>query len=171
MLVINELRVGHCNRSAIIDLRHQRLKGKSATRTLPMPSAVLDAGFLDFVEDIRARSHPQPPGSGCQGPATPEIGPGQVELRARPPRVRVDLLRTGQPDPGHLRLAQLARGAPVKPAQGSGLAAAGAPQQGQQQVVRASGVQAALLVPPGQYHLQDRGQRLVPNGLRTSARS
>jgi len=32
---------------------HQRLKGKSAIRCLPIPQAVLDAGFLDFVEDVR----------------------------------------------------------------------------------------------------------------------
>ena len=31
----------------------QRLKGQSAIRCLPIPQAVLDAGFLDFVEDIR----------------------------------------------------------------------------------------------------------------------
>ncbi|MDT3488785.1 site-specific integrase [Stenotrophomonas maltophilia group sp. msm4] len=37
----------------------QRLKGKSAIRTLPIPSQVLDAGFLDFVEDIRACGHPR----------------------------------------------------------------------------------------------------------------
>jgi integrase len=33
---------------------NQRLKGRSAIRCLPIPQAVLDAGFLDFVEDIRA---------------------------------------------------------------------------------------------------------------------
>lgn len=32
---------------------HQRLKGKSAIRCLPIPQAVLDAGFLEFVEDVR----------------------------------------------------------------------------------------------------------------------
>lgn len=37
----------------------QRLKGKSAIRTLPIPSPVLDAGFLDFVADIRACGHPR----------------------------------------------------------------------------------------------------------------
>ncbi|ALN84414.1 phage integrase family protein [Lysobacter capsici] len=31
----------------------QRLKGRSAIRCLPIPQAVLDAGFLDFVADIR----------------------------------------------------------------------------------------------------------------------
>jgi len=33
---------------------NQRLKGKSAIRCLPIPQAVLDAGFLEFVEDVRA---------------------------------------------------------------------------------------------------------------------
>lgn len=32
---------------------NQRLKGRSAIRCLPIPQAVLDAGFLDFVADIR----------------------------------------------------------------------------------------------------------------------
>lgn len=36
---------------------HQRLKGKSAIRCLPVPQAVLDAGFLEFVEDVRAAGH------------------------------------------------------------------------------------------------------------------
>ncbi len=34
-----------------------RLKGKPATRTIPIPQAVLDAGFLDFVADMRATRH------------------------------------------------------------------------------------------------------------------
>ncbi len=32
---------------------NQRLKGKSAIRRLPIPQAVLDAGFMDFIADIR----------------------------------------------------------------------------------------------------------------------
>lgn len=37
----------------------QSLKGKSAMRTLPIPQPLLDAGFLLFVEDIRACGHPR----------------------------------------------------------------------------------------------------------------
>ncbi len=35
----------------------QSLKGKAAIRTLPIPQPLLDAGFLAFVEDIRACGH------------------------------------------------------------------------------------------------------------------
>nr|WP_245176483.1 site-specific integrase [Stenotrophomonas maltophilia] len=37
----------------------QSLKGKAAVRTLPIPQPLLDAGFLAFVEDIRACGHPR----------------------------------------------------------------------------------------------------------------
>ncbi|MFG6110248.1 site-specific integrase [Stenotrophomonas nematodicola] len=37
----------------------QSLKGKAAVRTLPIPKPLLDAGFLAFVEDIRACGHPR----------------------------------------------------------------------------------------------------------------
>lgn len=37
----------------------QSLKGKSAVRTLPIPQPLLDAGFLDFVEDMKACGHPR----------------------------------------------------------------------------------------------------------------
>lgn len=37
----------------------QRLKGRSAIRFIPIADAVLDAGFLDFVADIRATKHPR----------------------------------------------------------------------------------------------------------------
>lgn len=35
----------------------QSLKGKSAVRTLPIPQPLLDAGFLDFIDDIRSCGH------------------------------------------------------------------------------------------------------------------
>lgn len=37
----------------------QSLKGKSAVRRIPIPSAVLEAGFLDFVADMRECGHPR----------------------------------------------------------------------------------------------------------------
>ncbi|WP_184411862.1 site-specific integrase [Xanthomonas medicagonis] len=37
----------------------QSLKGKAAVRTLPIPQPLLDAGFLAFVDDIRACGHPR----------------------------------------------------------------------------------------------------------------
>lgn len=37
----------------------QSLKGQSAVRTLPIPQPLLDAGFLDFVEDMKACRHPR----------------------------------------------------------------------------------------------------------------
>ncbi|MCU1118933.1 site-specific integrase [Stenotrophomonas muris] len=37
----------------------QSLKGKAAVRTIPIPQPLLDAGFLAFVEDIRACGHPR----------------------------------------------------------------------------------------------------------------
>ncbi|MBS0224743.1 MAG: site-specific integrase [Proteobacteria bacterium] len=37
----------------------QSLKGKSAIRTIPIPEPVLKAGFLEFVEDIKAFGHPR----------------------------------------------------------------------------------------------------------------
>lgn len=37
----------------------QRLKGKSAIRRIPIPQPVLDAGFLEFVVDMRAFGHPR----------------------------------------------------------------------------------------------------------------
>lgn len=37
----------------------QRLKGKSAIRTIPVHPALLKAGLLDFVADIRACGHPR----------------------------------------------------------------------------------------------------------------
>ncbi len=37
----------------------QSLKGKAAIRTLPVPQPILDAGFLDFVADIRQCGHPR----------------------------------------------------------------------------------------------------------------
>ncbi|WP_312348029.1 site-specific integrase [Stenotrophomonas acidaminiphila] len=37
----------------------QSLKGKAAVRTLPIPKPLLDAGFIDFVEDMRACGHPR----------------------------------------------------------------------------------------------------------------
>lgn len=37
----------------------QSLKGKSAVRTLPISQPLLDAGFLDFVEDMKACGHPR----------------------------------------------------------------------------------------------------------------
>lgn len=37
----------------------QRLKGKSSIRFIPLAQPLLDAGFLDFVADIRATKHPR----------------------------------------------------------------------------------------------------------------
>jgi len=37
----------------------QRLKGKSAIRFIPIAQPVLDAGFLEYVDDIRATKHPR----------------------------------------------------------------------------------------------------------------
>lgn len=37
----------------------QSLKGRAAVRTLPIPQALLDAGFLEFVADIRETGHPR----------------------------------------------------------------------------------------------------------------
>lgn len=37
----------------------QSLKGKGAVRTLPIAKPLLDAGFLDFVEDVRQTGHPR----------------------------------------------------------------------------------------------------------------
>ncbi|OQP73072.1 integrase [Xanthomonas phaseoli pv. syngonii LMG 9055] len=37
----------------------QSLKGRAAIRTLPIPKPLLDAGFLDFLEDIKACGHPR----------------------------------------------------------------------------------------------------------------
>lgn len=37
----------------------QRLKGKSAIRRIPIPQPVLDAGLLDFVQDMREFGHPR----------------------------------------------------------------------------------------------------------------
>ena len=37
----------------------QRLKGKSAIRFIPIAQPVLDAGFLDYVADVRATKHPR----------------------------------------------------------------------------------------------------------------
>ncbi|KRB10294.1 site-specific integrase [Lysobacter sp. Root690] len=37
----------------------QSLKGKAAVRTLPIPQPLLNAGFLDFVDDIRGCGHPR----------------------------------------------------------------------------------------------------------------
>lgn len=37
----------------------QRLKGKSAIRRIPIPQPVLDAGFLEFVADMREFGHPR----------------------------------------------------------------------------------------------------------------
>lgn len=37
----------------------QSLKGKSAVRKIPIPQPVLDAGLLDFVDDIKAFGHPR----------------------------------------------------------------------------------------------------------------
>lgn len=37
----------------------QSLKGKSAVRNIPIPQPLLDAGFLDFLEDMRACGHPR----------------------------------------------------------------------------------------------------------------
>lgn len=39
--------------------QRQSLKGKAAVRTLPIPQALLDAGFLDFLADIQACGHPR----------------------------------------------------------------------------------------------------------------
>lgn len=48
------------------DLKHrpgrqsrQRLKGKSAVRRIPIAKPLLDAGFLDFLEDVKACGHPR----------------------------------------------------------------------------------------------------------------
>ena len=35
------------------------MKGKAAIRTLPVPQPLLDAGFLDFLADIRQCGHPR----------------------------------------------------------------------------------------------------------------
>lgn len=37
----------------------QSLKGKSAVRTLPIAQPLLDAGFLDFLDDMKACGHPR----------------------------------------------------------------------------------------------------------------
>lgn len=37
----------------------QSLKGKSAVRKIPIPQPVLQAGFLDFLEDMKACGHPR----------------------------------------------------------------------------------------------------------------
>lgn len=37
----------------------QSVKGKAAIRTLPVPQPLLDAGFLDFLADIRQCGHPR----------------------------------------------------------------------------------------------------------------
>jgi integrase len=37
----------------------QTLKGRSAVRTIPIPQALLDAGFMDFVADMKACGHPR----------------------------------------------------------------------------------------------------------------
>lgn len=37
----------------------QSLKGKSAVRQIPIPQPVLDAGLLDFLDDMRACGHPR----------------------------------------------------------------------------------------------------------------
>jgi integrase len=37
----------------------QTLKGKASIRKIPVPQPVIDAGFLDFVEDMKALKHPR----------------------------------------------------------------------------------------------------------------
>lgn len=37
----------------------QRLKGKSAVRTIPLPHGLLDAGIVEFWEDMKACGHPR----------------------------------------------------------------------------------------------------------------
>ncbi|MBN8500722.1 MAG: site-specific integrase [Sphingomonadales bacterium] len=37
----------------------QSLKGRSAVRRIPIPQPVIDAGFLDFIDDIKAFGHPR----------------------------------------------------------------------------------------------------------------
>lgn len=37
----------------------QRLKSKASVRAFPIAKALLDAGFLDFVEDVKATGHPR----------------------------------------------------------------------------------------------------------------
>ncbi|MDX3930953.1 MAG: site-specific integrase [Stenotrophomonas sp.] len=37
----------------------QSLKGKASIRTIPIPKPLLDAGFLDFMDDIRDCGHPR----------------------------------------------------------------------------------------------------------------
>jgi integrase len=39
--------------------RSQKIKNKSSIRFVPLAQPVLDAGFLDFIEDIRATGHPR----------------------------------------------------------------------------------------------------------------
>ena len=37
----------------------QTVKGKSAIRRIPIHQAILDAGFLDYLEDLKATKHPR----------------------------------------------------------------------------------------------------------------
>lgn len=56
----------HIRKTVDDDLTHntgarsrQKLKGKSSIRFIPLAQPLLDAGFLDFVADIRATKHPR----------------------------------------------------------------------------------------------------------------
>lgn len=56
----------HIRKTVDDDLMHdtgarsrQRLKGKSSIRFIPLAQPVLDAGFLDFVADVRSTKHPR----------------------------------------------------------------------------------------------------------------
>lgn len=37
----------------------QTVKGKSAIRRIPIHQAILNAGFLDYLEDLNATKHPR----------------------------------------------------------------------------------------------------------------
>lgn len=52
----------------------QTVKGASALRRIPIHQAVTEAGFIDFVEDIKACGHP-----GCSQTCLP----GRVKPRVR----------------------------------------------------------------------------------------
>jgi integrase len=45
--------------SKVVTRSRQTLKGESAVRVIPLAQPVLDAGFLDFLEDMKACGHPR----------------------------------------------------------------------------------------------------------------